>query len=113
MTDPTTAMEYDMAREIIPRDHLACGTWPDGALTKDAPPGARLGQLIAQALTAAMADQDIGQRELARRAGLTHPTVLRALDGQSLPSTHTLLLLEIALGTPLWPTTLYRNGPQH
>lgn len=98
-----------MAREIIPRDYLATGTWPTGALHADAPPGARLGHAIAQALAAAMHNQDIGPREVARRAGLTHPTVLFVLQGKRLPSTHTLLLLERALHTPLWPATLYRD----
>ncbi|MEU1077268.1 MULTISPECIES: helix-turn-helix transcriptional regulator [unclassified Streptomyces] len=111
MTDQTTAMEQDMAREIIPRDHLASGTWPTGPLTADVPPGARLGHATSGALATAMQEQGVSSRELARRAGLTHPTVVRVLEGQRLPSTHTLLLLETALGTPLWPATLYRDSP--
>ncbi|MFD9871724.1 helix-turn-helix domain-containing protein [Streptomyces niveus] len=111
MKDSATATEYRMVREITPRDHMASGTWPNGTLTAGAPPGARLGLAIARALATAMKDQGIGGRELARRAGLAHPTVARVLEGQRLPSTHTLLLLETALRTPLWPADLHRDGP--
>lgn len=106
----TRAWENEMASEVRPRDYLAPdSTWPEGPLADDAPPAARLGQAIAANLRQAMQDQDIGLRPLARLAGLTHPTVKAVLDGDRLPSAHSLLLLEITLRTPLWPAALHRT----
>ncbi|MFD0501663.1 helix-turn-helix domain-containing protein [Streptomyces rhizosphaericus] len=98
-----------MAREVIPRDHLASGTWPTGDLTPDAPPGAHLGQAIAQKLSNVMNERGIGHRELARLAGASHPTISATLEGTRLPTTHTLFLLEIALQVPLYPVDLFRD----
>ncbi|MFD8882107.1 helix-turn-helix domain-containing protein [Streptomyces erythrochromogenes] len=98
-----------MAREVIPRDHLAEGEWPAGDLAVDAPPGAHLGQVLAKNLAAAMAQRGLGVRELARLAQASHPTVKAVLDGTRLPATHTVLLLEIALDLPLYPAHLFRQ----
>ncbi|MFD6967210.1 hypothetical protein [Streptomyces sp. NPDC059949] len=107
----TVTAGWGMAREVIPRDHLADGVWPSGTLAADAPPGAHLGQAIATALAAAMTRRAIGVRELARLAEATHPTVKAALDGSRLPATHTIFLLEVALQTPLYPAGLFAQLP--
>ncbi|WP_149030222.1 hypothetical protein [Kitasatospora sp. MBT66] len=79
------------------------------SVTMGAPPGAHLGIAIARALKDAMDTRGISAREAARQAGLgtTHPTVLDTLQGKRLPATHTVLLLEIALRTLLYPSELY------
>nr|BEK71484.1 hypothetical protein KPHV_87110 [Kitasatospora purpeofusca] len=110
--DAETVTGCEMPREVIPREYLAAGAvWPDGPLVADAPPGAYLGQAIAQALIAAMERQKIGTRELARMTGtgVKHPTILTARNGEGLPSAHTVLLLEIALKVPLYPAGLYTD----
>lgn len=108
-TATTVTAGWDMAREVIPRDHLAQGEWPTGDLTADAPPGAHLGQALAKNLAAAMAQRDLGVRELARLAQATHPTVKAVLDGSRLPASHTVLLLELALDLPLYPSHLFKQ----
>ncbi|MFE3632340.1 helix-turn-helix domain-containing protein [Streptomyces goshikiensis] len=100
---------WDMAREVIPREYLAEGEWPSGELAADAPPGAHLGQALAKNLAAAMTQRGLSVRELARRAQATHPTVKSVLDGTRLPATHTVLLLESALGLPLYPARLFEQ----
>ena len=113
MLDLVAGTEWDVAQEVIPRDHLAPGAeWPDGDLVVGAPPGARVGQLIAQALLRVMRQRSLGQRELARIAELAHPTVKSVLDGTRLPSVHSLVLLEQALQTSLYPHYFYRHPEQ-
>ncbi|QKW20550.1 helix-turn-helix transcriptional regulator [Kitasatospora sp. NA04385] len=100
----------EMPREVVPRAYLADGgIWPAGPLVPDAPPGAHLGQAIAEALRAAMERQRLGARELSRLTGsqVTHPTVMTVLQGSRLPSVHTVLLLEVALKAPLYPAGLH------
>ncbi|MFJ4676972.1 hypothetical protein [Kitasatospora sp. NPDC088783] len=100
----------EMPREVVPRAYLADGgVWPAGPLVPGAPPGAHLGQAIAEALKGAMGRQGLGTRELSRLTGsqVAHPTVLTVLQGSRLPSAHTILLLEVALQTQLYPTGLY------
>lgn len=100
-----------MAREVVPRDHMAPGAeWPDGELADDAPATARLGQIIAQALRRVIVQRALGARELARLAQMSHPTIKSMLDGERLPSVHTLFLLERALQAPLYPGDLYRTS---
>ncbi len=105
----TVTAGWDMAREVIPRDHLAQGVWPSGDLAADAPPGAHLGQALAKNLATAMAERGLGVRELARRAQATHPTVKAVLDGTRLPASHTVLLLELALDQPIYPSELFEQ----
>ncbi|MFE6461775.1 helix-turn-helix domain-containing protein [Streptomyces cinereoruber] len=105
----TMGQDDDMAREVIPRDHLASGEWPTGKIAVGAPPVVHLCQAVAQALTDAMAKRGLGVRELARLAGLTHPTVIGVLKGTSLPGAQSVLLLEIALQEPLYPADLFRR----
>ncbi|MCL3999078.1 helix-turn-helix domain-containing protein [Streptomyces lavenduligriseus] len=105
----TVTAGWDMAREVIPRDHLAQGEWPSGNLAADAPPGAHLGQALARTLRAAMTQRGLGVRELARLAQASHPTVKAILDGTRLPASHTILLLELALDLPLYPARLFEQ----
>lgn len=105
----TVTAGWEMAREVIPRDHLAQGEWPAGDLAADAPPGAHLGQALAKSLAGAMAQRGLGVRELARLAQASHPTVKAVLDGTRLPATHTVLLLELALDLPLYPAGLFEQ----
>ncbi|MFF9001607.1 hypothetical protein ACF1GW_06735 [Streptomyces achromogenes] len=105
----TVTAGWDMAREVIPRDHLTHGEWPSGDLAVDAPPGAHLGQALAKNLAAAMAQRRLGLRELARLAQSSHPTVKAVLEGTRLPASHTILLLELALDLPLYPSRLFEQ----
>ncbi|WP_411141000.1 helix-turn-helix domain-containing protein [Streptomyces sp. x-80] len=105
---PTRTTGAEVAQEVIPREHLADGEWPTGTLSQDAPLGAYLGQAIARTLMNAASAQGLSSvRALARRAGVTHPTVKDILEGKRLPTTHTLLLLEAAVQTPLYPADLF------
>ncbi|WP_367435024.1 helix-turn-helix transcriptional regulator [Streptomyces celluloflavus] len=104
---PKRTTGAEMAQEVIPREHLADGEWPTGDLSQDAPLGAHLGQAIARTLIDAASEQGLSVRALARRAGVTHPTVKDILEGKRLPTTHTLLLLEAAVQKRLYPADLF------
>ncbi|MGW0886126.1 hypothetical protein [Streptomyces sp. NPDC002671] len=56
-----------------------------------------------------MVQRDLGVRELARLAQASHPTVKAVLDGTRLPASHTVLLLELALDLPLYPSGLFEQ----
>lgn len=80
-----------------PRDHLVAGEWPSGE--SDGP--AAIAQAVARALLAALDGRSI--REVARQADLQHATVLGLVNGTRWPDFVTLVKLEDALRTDLWP----------
>ena len=61
---------------------------------------------IAATLLAALAEQGLSQRALARNTGLTVSTVNDLANGLLIPDAATLATLEHHLGVTLWPTSL-------
>ncbi|MFE4512607.1 helix-turn-helix domain-containing protein [Kitasatospora sp. NPDC056783] len=78
-------------------------------LTPDAPPSALIGLEFARNLHAAMEAGRLTDRAVAKAAGLSHPTIGHLKRGEVLPDLGTILLLEIATGTSLYPANLYRR----
>lgn len=90
-----------------PVDYLtARGVWPDGPYRVDAPPYVTVVAHIAATLLAALAEQGLSQRALARNTGLTVSTVNDLANGLLIPDAATLATLEHHLGVTLWPTSL-------
>lgn len=90
-----------------PVDYLtARGTWPDGPYRADAPPCVTVVAHIAATLLAALAEQGLSQRALARQTGLTVSTINDLANGLLIPDAATLATLEHHLGVTLWPTSL-------
>ncbi|MFD7552463.1 helix-turn-helix domain-containing protein [Streptomyces sp. NPDC059816] len=97
-------------RDSAPADFLASGhQWPSGQLVADAPPTARLGKELAVRLKQALQEQGLSARQVADAAQLRHPTVLRVLNGTVVPDGRTIIHLETALKTPLWPAGLHEH----
>ncbi|MEE4544055.1 helix-turn-helix transcriptional regulator [Streptomyces sp. V4-01] len=92
-----------------PSSHIASGVWPDARLADDAPPGAHIAQALARTLLTVMDERALSARAVAELVGSTHPTIGRILDGSGVTDVRTVFLLEVALGTPLWPTELHRD----
>lgn len=80
-----------------PRDQLVSGQWPNG----QAHGPAAVAQQLARDLEARLGARSV--REVARQADLQHATVLALLHGQRWPDFVTIVKLEDALGTDLWP----------
>lgn len=84
-----------------PADYLAAGEdWPSGRLVKDTPEEVRLVAGIVGRLRV-VAD-DLGTREMARRAGLSPQTVSNLLTGKTYGDVVTIARLERALDVVLW-----------
>ncbi|WP_442934980.1 helix-turn-helix domain-containing protein [Micromonospora sp. CPCC 205558] len=56
-----------------------------------------------------MRGRPISNRELARLAGLSHPTIGSALNGDRYVDLRTLANLEVALGVELYPVRMYER----
>ncbi|MFD9715873.1 helix-turn-helix domain-containing protein [Streptomyces sp. NPDC059076] len=107
----TTLLGWDVRnpKDDPPSSYVQSGVWPNARLVPDAPPTAHIGQALARSLLLAIEEQNLSVRAAARKAGTTHPTLLRILDGTGLVDVRTVFLLEVALQAPLWPTDLFRN----
>ncbi|MFJ1707119.1 helix-turn-helix domain-containing protein [Kitasatospora sp. NPDC088346] len=92
-----------------PARYVASGKWPEVVLTSEAPPSAQAGLAFARNLDAAMRAHNLSDRALARRAGLSHPTIGALRRGEVLPDLGTIVLLEIATGDALYPADLHRQ----
>jgi hypothetical protein len=92
-----------------PSSHIASGRWPDARLADDSPPSAHIAQALARALLKVMDERGLSARAVAELVGSTHPTIGRILDGSGVTDVRTVFLLEVALGTPLWPADLHRD----
>lgn len=81
----------------------ARGSWPDGPYRADAPPYVAVVAHIAHVLLAALPEQGLSQRGLARQTGLTVSTINDLVNGLLIPDAATIATLEHRLGVPLWP----------
>jgi ribosome-binding protein aMBF1 (putative translation factor) len=84
-----------------PVDHVLEGHWPRAKL--DGNRTAFYCQAIAAAAERAIAGLGWSRRELARRAGISRPTLSNVLDGLTAPNISTLAQLETALEVELLP----------
>ncbi|MEU3644061.1 helix-turn-helix transcriptional regulator [Lentzea sp. NPDC034063] len=92
-----------------PAVYVIEGTFPDVRLRDDAPVSAHFAVAFAKALKAAVEASTGSLRSIAKDAGVTHPTVTRILDGQTLPDLRSISGLEVALRTSLYPAELHRQ----
>lgn len=98
------------AGDLPPREYLARGQWPDGALRKDAPASAVYGREFARRLRGALAERgNPSLREIEREAAVSRKTIERALRGEVLPDFGALARLEQWLGVDLWPGCTLRQ----
>ncbi|MFF0710441.1 XRE family transcriptional regulator [Gordonia sputi] len=87
-----------------PIEYVAAGVWPEASLRDDAPVQVQAAQLFARNLRAALDAEGIGLRTLAKRVGINHATISRALAGLRFCDAATLAQLESGMDTALWPT---------
>ncbi|WP_053734044.1 hypothetical protein [Nocardia sp. NRRL S-836] len=92
-----------------PAAYVIEGTFPDVVLRADAPVSAHFAVAFAQALKAAVVAHTGSLRSIAKAAGVTHPTVMRILDGQTLPDLRSISGLEVALQARLYPAYLHQQ----
>ena len=95
---------HDMAarKYAPPRSWVADGgEWPGGPLRSDAPPYAVVTSSIVSAYRAAAGTRSL--RSVAGDAGIDPTSLGRMLNGETVPDVHTVAVLEVALGAPLWP----------
>lgn len=83
-----------------PREYLATGAWPDGALAADAPFEAHHVAGMAQRLKAAIGERTL--RSVARDANVSIGTLSSLMGGRTWGDVVTLVRLEHALGAVLW-----------
>lgn len=84
-----------------PRDWLAEGEWPEGAIVPEAPTAVRYAVEIAKRLECELRGRS--KADVARRADLERSTLYDLLSGQTWPDAITLAKLEEVLDTRLWP----------
>jgi hypothetical protein len=77
------------------------GEWPAGPLLPDAPPYAVVTASIVSAYRSAAGSRSL--RSVAGSAGIDPTSLGRMLNGETVPDVHTVAVLEVALGVPLWP----------
>lgn len=84
-----------------PRDWVTeRGAWPRGPFQDDAPPYAKAIAAMIPGLTDAIGDRSL--RQVAALADMSHASLSRILNGETVPDTATLAALEYALGVPVW-----------
>jgi transcriptional regulator with XRE-family HTH domain len=109
----TAGWDVREAPDETPLSYVAHGAWPEAVLARDAPPSAHIAQAVARRLRDAMDAEGVSVRALARRVGVTHPTIGRVLNGAGLPDVRTLFLLEVALQRPIWPAAAHAEYRLH
>lgn len=98
------------AGDLPPREYLARGEWPDGALRKGAPASAVYGREFTRRLRAALKERGSPPlREIEREAAVSRRTVERTLRGEVLPDFGAMARLERWLGVDLWPGPALRR----
>jgi hypothetical protein len=83
-----------------PVDFFSDGAWPGNVDTYADGPAAVAGSLVRR-LKEAIGDRSV--RSVASEAGIAHTTLTRLLAGQTWPDLVTIVQLEKALDTALWP----------
>ena len=84
-----------------PRDWVAEGEWPSGALADDAPTAVTYAVEISKRLEVGLRGRS--KAEVARKAEIERTTLYDVLTGRTWVDAVTLAKLEEALGTRLWP----------
>ncbi|MEU8216783.1 helix-turn-helix transcriptional regulator [Micromonospora taraxaci] len=99
--------------ESAPKTYVRDGQWPDAVLQADAPASAHYAQEVARRLATAMQRLPISNRELAKLAGVSHPTIGSVLNGDRYADLRTLANLEMALKSDLYPPGMHRRLNAH
>lgn len=94
-------MPGDSSRAAAPRAFVLTGSWPEAALAEHH--GARVAQVLARRLAAAMKASGLSANRLADSSGVNRQTIANVLAGSSWPDLLTIANLEIALEADLWP----------
>lgn len=84
---------------LSPAGYVVRGSWPSGRVA--GPRVVEYALAFAQALDQAIGDRPV--REVARRAELSHSTLLAVLHGERWPDMITIAKLEECLQADLWP----------
>ncbi|MFG3423253.1 helix-turn-helix domain-containing protein [Micromonospora sp. NPDC048063] len=95
--------------ETAPNTYVQDGDWPEAILRPEAPASAHYAQELARRLAAEMRRRPISNRELARVAGVSHPTIGSVLNGDRYADLRTLASLEVALGAELYPAGMFQR----
>lgn len=77
---------------------VADSPWPERASDD---PFVEVARQFALNVRAAIGDESL--RSAAQRCGLSHPTLVRVLNGLAWPDLLTIARLEAGLNAPLWP----------
>jgi hypothetical protein len=91
-----------------PARYVESGTWPDVVLRVDAPLSAYGGLIVARRLITVLDLTGRTANAVAVQAGVTAPTVRGIISGVTTVSLPTILRLESALETRLYPLDLFR-----
>lgn len=92
-----------------PRDYVE--DWPNGVIGPDVPVAVAYMQRIVVAAEQAMEEQGLTRRAVADMTNLDRSTLRLMLNGYKWPDMVTILKLEQALGTTVWPTYYFDDHP--
>jgi DNA-binding phage protein len=84
-----------------PVDYFAGGAWPGNVDASVGGGPAAVAASLVRRLEEAIGDRSV--RSVASEAGIAHTTLTRLLAGKTWPDLVTIVQLEKALGTALWP----------
>ena len=87
------------------------GEWPVGPFRADTPEYAVAVAYLVQACDAAMLQTGDSLRAVARRAGIDIGSLSRMMNGQTVPDLGTVVALESALDSDLWPVRSAGRSP--
>lgn len=86
------------------------GEWPTGPFRPNAPDYAVAVACLVQTCDMAILQTGESLRGVARLAGIDAGSLSRMMNGQTVPDMGTVVALETALNTDLWPTRLSRRA---
>lgn len=92
-----------------PREFVARGAFPDGPLKSQSPAAAWWAAEIARRLRDAIAEASLS--EVARDADLARSTIYDIVSGETWPDVVSIVKLQDALNTRLWPPWKPRSRP--
>jgi DNA-binding phage protein len=104
---------------VVPRSYVAPnswlvdgGNWPEGPFRLDTPEYAIAVSRLVQACNVAMLQTGDSLRGVARNAGIDTGSLSRLMSGQTVPDLGTVVALESAMDTDLWPVRALRQATE-